>query len=952
MPKYSKLTYALLAALALSSTAVQAQEQASPTGESKKDDATLGSVTITGSRIPRSQAEGAAPVTVISGEEIKKQGFTSVYELANSLTQTGVAESPPTWGSTSVNARQLNLRNMGSGRSLLLVNGHRVDDYPQPAAGKTNFQNLNNIPTGMIDRIEVLASGASSIYGSDAVAGVLNIILKDHFEGDDFKIRAGSSTRGGRQLSDLNYTGGRARDNWSVVYNVQLSHRSGLFGRDRPYTQSDSDAGYGAWDYNARAFGYPSYPGLQLQDNNGVNITPPAGSCGAFGSHFYPYDARTMALNGHTPDPSQVTNNGTYCAQRAVFENWVLSPSRTDKNFYVSANYDINKKLTAYATVGYWSTVGISNTELPFLYPMGGLPNGFLDQTTGKVINNYFRQLTPAELGNYGNTYDREKNWDIHFGLKGSVFNDRFNWDLNLGHSKYIVKEHYTGLNEQGMFDFFFGPQLGTDQATGNAIYALNSNRFWNPITPFQYASFGVQGVNASYSWMNQAEFNINGDLFHTWAGPVGFAGVLEANRQGYKLIPDARGNTTTFGDPFQDYNTGGGTRTRYSAGAEFRIPLLRTLNWGLSGRIDHYDDASATKFARTWGTSFEWRPYDGLLLRGTYGTNFHAPDMQYIYKNGNSYTVGIYSDPYQCIVNNDPVCAATQHSTYYTLHAAGGPHLLPETGKSWTYGVVWDLPWAKGLSVSADYWYMGIDNSIDNVGSDTLLTDEAGCRTGKVVGGGTYTAHAPGSAYCQQAIADVARGANGAVSDVYTGPINQSKLYVSGVDASVKYNHRSTRWGTFTFAFDWTDNLTYKSQTLATDPYVNTRTDHPFSKTTASLEWAKGHWDTLLYVNRVGGVRANNWGGCERLANGVQPSLGDADCVVYRKHIPAWITASGSVGYRFNDSNKLTLFVSNIFDKVGGIPYYAGGFEFIPAIQGATYVGREVSLEYNFKFK
>src|ERR1051325_1201511 len=137
----------------------QSQDQAAQ-GEKKAK--TLDKVVVTGSRIARAEVEGPAPVNIIKGEDIQKQGFNTVFEVMNSITQAGIAETPPSWGSTSVNARQLNLRNMGSNRSLLLIDGHRVTDYPMPANGKTNFQNYNNIPTGMIDRIEVLATGASA----------------------------------------------------------------------------------------------------------------------------------------------------------------------------------------------------------------------------------------------------------------------------------------------------------------------------------------------------------------------------------------------------------------------------------------------------------------------------------------------------------------------------------------------------------------------------------------------------------------------------------------------------------------------------------------------------------------------------------------------------------------------------------------------------------------------
>jgi outer membrane receptor protein involved in Fe transport len=450
---------------------------------------------------------------------------------------------------------------------------------------------------------------------------------------------------------------------------------------------------------------------------------------------------------------------------------------------------------------------------------------------------------------------------------------------------------------------------------------------------------------------MDQAALNVNTDeLFKTWAGPVGFAAVLEAVHQGFQLSPDPRGNTTSFGDPFQDYITGAGTRNRVSLGSELRIPLLSNLTWTISGRLDKYRDASAADVARTWASSLEYRPYDGLLLRGSYGTNFHAPDMQYIYKNPSQSQVGIYSDPYQCIEAGDRNCTATQHSTYFTSYQSGSPSLNNETGKSWTYGFAWQVPGVDGLSLSADYWRIGINNGIVVIQTDTVLTDEAGCRTGLNVDGSPYIAHVPGSAYCQSVISNVKRDANGNITQVYSGPINENQLTVTGIDANLAYALRTTNWGNFNLSIDYTDNLSYKERSLASDPLLNTRYQHAASKVRGTVNWRGGAWDVTLYGDRTGRVRAPNYNGCNRLANGISPGSGDPDCTVFLGHVPAWITWSTNIGYRFDDKMKVSLGVSNIFNNIGKIPYYAGGFEFIPTLNNANYVGREIQVTFDYK--
>ncbi|GAB2579399.1 TonB-dependent receptor [Dyella jejuensis] len=927
---------------------------------------TLEKVVVTGSRIPRSTIEGPAPVDIVTGEQIKAQGFTTLWEFLDSMPQISAPDFQnrvSTWGNSAVNARVVNLRNLGPDHTLLLIDGHRVTDYPMPGnSGETTFQNYNNIPVGMVDHVEILGSGASSIYGSDAVAGVINVILKKNYVGDDIKLTAGGATQGGRRYGDFLYTGGRSGEKWHLMYTYEHTNRSPLWGSDRPYTDSDADAGYGAYNPIDRMFGYPRSAGIFLngptlnQVNPGAGsvpfVSPPAGSCGKFGNNFSQYNYRTVNTSGDQVLPG-VTNWGSYCQQNAIYKDWVLSPGYRADNVYVSGEYDFNESVQAYGSVGLYTNTGTTNTQLPFFGPsFASMPNNFYDQTTGQIITNYGRQLTPAEMGSYGNTHDYETNWDIHAGLKGTVF-DNWDWDLNLGSSKYIVHEDYTALNSLAMANFFFGPQLGTTTVGGNSypVYAINAQRFWNPITPAQYSTFAEGGENSAVSWMNQATLNLtNGELFNTWAGAVGASWVFEANHEGFSLAPDPRGFSDTFADPFYNYYTGGGTRTRFSTATEFRVPLADSLIWTISGRIDKYDDHSSADVAKTWGTGIEWRPLDGLLIRGTYGTNFHAPDMQAIYLDNSTQTVGDYNDPLECIKTGDRTCANYQHASYFNQYQGGSPNLLPETGHSWTYGFVWDIPGVDGLAWSVDYWHMGISNAISWIGLQQALNDEAGCLTGLQVSGAPYIEHALGSEYCKEAIANVVRDANGNILSVHTGPINEASLYVSGIDSSLTYKLPTEHWGNFNFDLNYTNNLSYKERTLASDPLINTRYEYPASKITGNAHWHLGAWDFTLHGERTGEIRAANYAGCEVLPNGIQPGIGDPACVTYYGHVPPWIIWSTSGSYAFNDKVKLGVNVANIFNKVGPITDYAGGFEFIPTQQGDDYTGREIFVTLDWK--
>ncbi|HUA80280.1 MAG TPA: TonB-dependent receptor, partial [Dyella sp.] len=598
------------------------------------------------------------------------------------------------------------------------------------------------------------------------------------------------------------------------------------------------------------------------------------------------------------------------------------------------------------------------------------------------------RQLTAQEIGTSANTHDREQNWNLQAGLRGSFDDSRFNWDMNLNSQKYTVREDYTGINVNGMNNFFLGKQLGTT-AAGLPIYAMNWQQWWNPITPQQYSQFAVNGENTSSSWLDQAQFRINGDLFKLpWADEsVGWAAVLEAAHNGFLLSPDARGDNNNFQNPFGAYLTGGGTRQRYSFGNEFRVPILDSVTWTISGRLDKYHDASSADIARTWGTGLEWRPYDGLLLRGSYGTNFKAPDMQAIYLTGSTSPIGDYVDPLQCInaikagQSNSTWCSTVQRppSQYYNLTTEGSRLLQSQTGHSWTYGFVWQIPGVQGLSFSADYWHMGVDNAIEYLDPGTVLVDEAGCLTGLQVNGSSalspYTAHVPGSAYCKMVTQMVQRvNGTGQIISEESGPINEASLYVSGVDASLDYKLQTENWGNFTANINYTDNLEYKQRVLASDELQNTRYNIVASRISWIGDWHKGDWDVSISGVRDGGMRAPNYGSCNTLPNGIQPSMitvqngtetvATGICQVsvngtnvtvndteYTGHTPVWITWNTSVGWQINDMTKLKLTVSNIFNKVSTIPYYAGGFEFVTTGQtGSEYNGREIFLTFDYK--
>lgn len=941
--------------------------QAVPDDEDQQGQAsTLDAITVTGSRIKRSEVEGPAPVTVITGEQIRKEGFTTIHEALSSLTEvTGTVQNDYDWGQSSVNANPLNLRNLGPGRSLLLINGHRVADYPLPYQGKSNFANYNNIPTGIVERIEVLSGGASAIYGSDAVAGVVNIILRKDIDGDTLRARYGTTTDGGRTVRDISWSGGKYGEDWSISYTMQYFDRGPLWAHDRPWMDSEFDGPRRTWNYGGVRQGVatntPSV-GIRLYDvGSDLRVRPPDGACEQFGGDFFLhnrvlYDDRTGAQ----------TDTGWQCAQDAVFEHWTLRNGSEDFSFYLYGTRQFGN-VEAWATYGYWTSTGESNTFMP----AWGSAN-YIDADSGREMS-LLRYFVPGEIGGVDRalTLSDETNWDFNAGLRGTIFNDRFDWDFAIGRAEYEVRERFPTIHEARASEFFLGPSLGIDAASGLEIHRPDYDRLWNPVSRGEYDSVRALGDKKARTWLTQASFVVSGDLFEGWAGPIGFAGSLEAAKQGYKLIPDPNtlGANPVYFTPFGNIETGGGERNRYAAGVEFKIPLLENLTLSTAGRYDKYD-AVADDAATTWNAGLEYRPFSNLLLRASYATSFRAPDMHFVYADP-SESVADQVDYLACLTDPDRQtsnCPGGVGDPYHidnpTIARQGTEDLLYETGDSFTYGFVWDA--FDGFSLSADYWRIDIEDAIDDVGPDDVLLDEAFCLTGLRPADKPERAP-PSQALCDLQLSRVTRDANGTVTRVEIGPINRAQQSVSGVDIASRYHWDTARWGSFDFALNWTKQLDYKIAQFDGDPFENSRDrDRQMRyRGRASATWNIDRWTTVLYADWIAGTRSDRFGGCAALPNGFRPDTA-TDCTdlrvdpvtgepsitygeqseligYYNQDKIFW---NASVGFQASDALRLNFYVNNIFNKHYQ-DKWCGGFAYCVA----NPVGREVAAEVVYSF-
>lgn len=905
-------------------------DDAPPTDERTRR---LDTVQVVGSRIKRATIEGPSPVTIITNDQLQREGFVTVADTLETLTQNAGSTQNElnSAGGFTPNAAPVNLRGLGAGRTLLLINGRRAADYPFPYNGQSNFQNFNNIPTSAVERIEILSGGASAIYGSDAVAGVVNVVLRKDFTGDVFKLRTGTSTEGGGDFADVQWVGGRTGERWSVTYALQYYADEPVYGFQRDFMDSRLDN-----PLPPEVIGIQPVSTLRIgRSAGGANsyFAPPSGTCARFGGEYV--DWTFLSRSATT---GVVTTLGQACGYYDDVGYQTIANGNDDVSGYVFGNLDLGGGTEAWASVmGFNSrselTGGVETFSGPHIDGTGTVGTFFATNPSINTNVTLQRIFTPQEVGGIEATHQKfsERSLDLAFGLRGIVA-DRFDWELTLGRADYRATRTRPRFDGSAVTDFFLGPRLNT---TGTPRYQINLDRFYRPITPEEYRSMSSVLRYQSESYVNQGNLVLSGDLFDLPAGAVGFAAVIEATQQGYDLdsppeiLPTNRLAYNLTG------TNGGGDRDRYAIGVETSIPLLDSLRATIAARYDTYDDITNVDDARTWATGLEWRPIDSLLIRGNLSTSFKAPDMHYVYNEGS----GSFSnalDTFRCLSTGGTPGAATCAGTTYTYSvfatSRGEPTLEEETGRSFTGGFVWDI--TDALSASVDYYNIKLEGAVTNLTSTYILDAEGGCRTGLTRTRQPYP-FAVGSAFCQEIISRVQREpAPGEPTDritgVRSGPVNQAYQRVDGIDASLRYRLETMGWGSFAFGLDWSHVLGFELQSFATDPIQQDWRDDPGnfdfrSRMRGSVAWAREDWAANVFMSRYGSVP--NWQETGRIA--------------------PYILWNMNATKRITDEATIGLYVNNLFNKFAPrddgfntYPYYWRAF---------SPIGREVSVQFTY---
>ncbi|WP_243041357.1 TonB-dependent receptor plug domain-containing protein [Dyella sedimenti] len=874
---------------------------------------------VTGSLIPRAQIEGPSPVTTITAKDIDRQGFADTFEALRALPiANGSVQDPQFTGGYTPGAKTISLFGLSPSFTLTLLNGRPMASYPLAYNGNNNITDIANIPVGLIDHIDVLTGGQSSIYGSAAIAGVVNIVLKDHIEGTHVSLRYGDYSDGGGASKRLQVSSGHQWGDFELSGGIQLSKENPIWAYQRSYIDSYDDDPTGKGAVNSRTF-------LRMAaGDNAHYIDPGAATCAPLsylyhGSTSYSYRAGSSL--------------GYYCGSPENVSFATLANQSTDANGSLFARYHINDSTELYADMLY----SFSNPTY-----VGGSPfwnQTFYNQASGQY-EEWQRIFAPEEVG--ADATDQHvftRSYNVSLGVRGSIGSSSWDYDAYYNRSQSnVVRKSTDFLANNGIDNYYLGPQLGTD-ANGYPIYAPNLDRLYQPLTQAQYNQFTATNRASSMSWTQNETITTNTtSLFTLPAGDVGFAAIVQNSNERF----DNRSASPLADEGYFRGVTGStaaaGKRSQYAFGGEMRVPLLETLTANVSGRYDKYSYAGGGNGKATYKLGLEYRPIDTLLLRGSYATAFRAPDMFYLFSSRSSgYSQS--TDYYKCRqqgYNSQTYDNCAQAGTSMLAVSSGNTGLKDITAKSFTYGFVWSTP-DNNLSWSVDYNAIRISNEVVTLGNDEILEQEADCRLGTSENG--QTAYDINSPTCREVLGEVKRLPStdpvnpGGVQEVDTYPINVASEYQTGIQSTLNYHLTTASLGSFQFGLDYYDELKHTYQEKTGDPTINylccANSDEFKSRVSGTVTWNIGKWSSTLFGIRNG----RTW-----------------NAIGTEKNIGPWITFNGSVNYKVTPMTSISLVVNNIANKRppkditnGNWPYYDEG--------DYNALGRALYLEVGFDF-
>jgi outer membrane receptor protein involved in Fe transport len=907
-------------------TAATATVPNDKTKASKED--SLEEIVVTGSLIPQSQKENFTPVTVITAEDIQAKGFSDVAEaLQRASFATGSVQNGQYSGGFTEGAKVISMFGLNESYTKYLINGLPFADYPALYNGTDSFVSISGIPTVLVDHIDILPGGQSSIYGSDAIAGVVNIVMKQQMDGPLIDARYGAYQQGGGADRRLAIGDGFTVGSLNVVAGAQYESQSPIWGYQRAltaqyYTQGTSpQAAYP----NEEVFGYNANASYFEDPANCANVA------GLFGG--------TNGLHSQAAI-------GQYCGSVKTGFNTIENGDE-QVQFYLHSTYDLNDNLQLYMdtllnhdVVRYSAGAGeydsYFDSSSPFAYYED--PRITAAVESGDYLN-LQHVFSPEEVGSLNNTIDKNTNNSVRgtLGIKGS-FGSSWRWLTDMTYTDNKLTELYLVQFTQPIEAYFgkiYGRQLGYDNNLGAYIYEPNYANFYKPVTPAQFAAFSGLAPSYSYTEESMARAQVtNTDLFELPGGKAGMALQIEGGDQGWNYAPDpGYFNNQIFGVTSA---AGSGHRSRYAGTAEFQMPILETLKADVSGRFDDYRLQGQNVDKATYNLGLEYRPVKQLLLRARYGTAFKAPTLADEFQGVSGYYQQL-TDYYTCYNEGfagSNIGKCPQFNNYLFATTSGNTKLSPITAKDWDLGFV--VSPVSNLGITLDYIHFAIHDEVASADANKLLETDSACELGQLD---------PTSPSCVAALADVVRDSSGAIVSLYTPKENVSEEDLGVFQAGLNYKFDVGAVGSFAIDGSFTDMVSHAERIYVGDPLINLLNDPFYStefktKGNLSVTWSKNALSVTAYVERYG-----------RSPNYISQLVPEGYSQPGAATVSPWTLADFSADYKIIDGLDVTLALNNAFDRMPPADHSVPGNQTGPYNQNNYNVyGREYYLTVTYK--
>ena len=741
-------------------------------------------VDVTGSSIRRVEAEGALPVTVVTREEIARIGATNTEQLLQTVsaistlnaTQLATGAGLSTYGQASIS-----MRGLGSFRTLVLVNGRRL----APFAGDDGASvNVNSIPIAAIERVEVLRDGASAVYGSDAIAGVVNFILTKDYTGAEAGATYGQSTRsGGGENTEVHAVAGwgnLAKDRYNVTISASYQKEEALFAKDRNFANTGNRFPWlvsGATGQGNIEGGFTPGTGSAAAGNwvEGRPVANPAFGSSPGTGFGNPLGAQgrceeiNMFLN---PDP---TSRGfPFCAfDSSAFLN--LFPEREAFNMSGSFVFKLTNDIDFFAD-GLYAQQTVTNEiqtsparrsffQTDALFQERGIDPALLifpSNPNYQIAANYLNSIgqgalvgqplaITARVFDFGprTTEDEAEQWRGVAGFRGRWRNQ--DWEVAYTHNENKVE----GSTTAGYFS-----------QTEYARIVQTSN-VWNPWSLTQDPSFTSQLPAANYvgptlnskAKSDAFDAKISGEVWQLPAGAMAYAAGYQFRKENINAQPSAAlgtGDIAGLGGSVPPLDK---DRKVNALFGELLVPIIKTVEGNAAIRYDDYDDVGSTT---NYYLNLRWQPTREVLLRTAYGTGFRAPTLLDLYQPVTLGSSAQFTDP-----------VTGQANLQVNEFTGGNPQLKPETSEQWSIGAVWQP--VRQFSIGVDWWRVELDDIIATPSTQEVVT---GFRNGDA----TYAN-------------SVVLNPSGEIETVNTVTVNSGTAKVEGFD--VNFNYRdSFSWG------------------------------------------------------------------------------------------------------------------------------------------------------------